>query len=103
MVDKIIEKLAKIIKKSMKIHQNSSKNEVRRGPRGSWEGSWGHSGPQGCSRDERCQKGKKFNPPPGTKLEAKIHTLLIFLMLFCDLFLDQRLGRLPDQIFMDFG
>ena len=55
-MEKPCRKPTKIIKKSMNIHQNSLKIEVRRGPGGSWEGSWAHSGPQGCPRDENCAK-----------------------------------------------
>ena len=58
----------------MKIHQNSSTNEVRRGPRGSGEGSGGHFGPQGCPGDEKYGKRAQFFPSPGTQLEAQIHT-----------------------------
>ena len=35
--------------------------------------------------------------------EAKIHTFPIFFMLFCNLFSDKRLGRLPGRFVIDFG
>ena len=79
----------------MKIHQNSPKIEVRRGPGGSWEGSWAHSGPQGCPMDENDAKREMRFPSPGTKLETKIHTFPTFWHLFLHLFSEGCLGRLP--------
>ena len=35
--------------------------------------------------------------------EAKIHTFRICFMLFCNLFSDKRLGRLPGRFFIDLG
>ena len=55
-LQKFTEKQTKIIKKSKNIYENSFKIEVRRGPGGSWEGSWAHSGPQGCPMDENGGK-----------------------------------------------
>ena len=62
-VQQITEKRTKIIRKSRKINQISLKIEVWRGPRSSWEGSWGHSGPQGCSRHEKYLKSEFVYPP----------------------------------------
>ena len=42
----------------------------------------GDSGAQGRPRDEKYSKSDLADPPPGTKLEPKIHTFLIFLMFF---------------------
>ena len=102
-VQKITETPTKIIRKSKKIRQLSLKIEVWRGPRASWDWSWGHSGAQGCSRSEKYSKSAFVYPLLETKLEAKIGTSPILLMLFCDLFLDKRWGRLPGRFSMDFG
>ena len=64
MMEKSVRKPSKIIKKSMKIFEKSLKIEVRESPSGSWEGSWGHSGSQGCFRDEKQSKRDFVNPPP---------------------------------------
>ena len=94
-MEKPCRKLTKIIKKSMKIHQNSPKIEVRRGPGASWEGSWAHSGAQGCPMDENDAKREMRFPSPGTELETKIHTFPTFWHLFLHLFSEGCLGRLP--------
>ena len=42
----------------------------------------GDFGAQGCPRDEKYSKSDLADPPPGTKLDPKIHTFLIFSLTF---------------------
>ena len=57
--------------------------------------------------DENDAKREIAYTSPGAKLEAKIHTFLIFWYVFWDLFSEWRLGRLPgpflDRFWMVFG
>ena len=48
----------------------------------------GDFGAQGRPRDEKYSKSDFADPPPGTKLEPKMETFLIFLMLFFHFFLE---------------
>ena len=53
--------------------------------------------------DEKDAKRDLTFHSPGDELESQIHTFPIFSMLFCDLFSDKRLGRLPGRFFIDFA
>ena len=50
--------------------------------------------------DENDAKREMRFPSPGTKLETKIHTFPTFWHLFCHLFSEGCLGRLPEP-FLD--
>ena len=101
-VQKNIETPTQIIRKSKKIRQISLKIEVWRGPRASWEGSWGHSGPQGCSRSEKYSKIAFVYPSPRDQVGGQNWHFADLVDVILRLIFRQALGKASGSIFHGF-
>ena len=87
----------------MKKVPKSLKIEVRRGPGGPKDGSWGHFGSQSCRWLKKRRKMRvpgTPNPPPG---EPKIHDFLFFLLLISMHFSRPVFERLPGSFLIILG